>query len=129
MNILFKIMEEINSIYDRYNCIYNVDDLLDPNLKVGDIKKQIEHMSGISRDNIRFKVFFDSDNSCSDKSNFWSHLRILFYDASRYHMTLKRNLYVEELFLDLHKTIEDLKKSINKETKIPIERLQLQLVI
>ena len=122
-------MEQINSIYDYYNCIYldSNKGLIHPYLKVQDIKERIKQMSGISQDNVRFKVFFDSDTSCSDTSNFWSHLRIRFYDASRYYVKLKRNFFEEELYLNLNKTIEDLKKSINKDTNIPIERLQFQL--
>ena len=122
-------MEQINSIYDYYNCIYldSNKELIDPYLQVQDIKERIKEMSGISQDNVRFKVFFDSDTSCSDTSNFWSHLRIRFYDASRYYVKLKRNFFEEELYLNLNKTIEDLKKSINKDTNIPIERLQFQL--
>ena len=122
-------MEQINSIYDYYNCIYldSNKELIDTYLQVQDIKERIKEMSGISQDNVRFKVFFDSDTSCSDTSNFWSHLRIRFYDASRYYVKLKRNFFEEELYLNLNKTIEDLKKSINKDTNIPIERLQFQL--
>ena len=122
-------MEQINSRYDRYYCIYldSNKGLIDPYLQVQDIKERIKEMSGISQDNVRFKVFFDSDTSCSDTSNFWSHLRIRFYDASRYYVKLKRNFFEEELYLNLNKTIEDLKKSINKDTNIPIERLQFQL--
>jgi len=113
---------------DNFNSFYlsSHKELLNPNLKVQDIKKVIKDISNISEENVRFKVSFDS-NEHSDKSNFWSYLLISFYDESRYRAKLKRNFYETELFLDVNKTIEDLKKSINKDTNIPIERLQFQL--
>ena len=122
-------MDEIDMDFnDNFNSFYlsSHKELLNPNLKVQDIKKVIKDISNISEENVRFKVSFDS-NEHSDKSNFWSYLLISFYDESRYRVKLKRNFYETELFLDVNKTIEDLKKSINKDTNIPIERLQFQL--
>ena len=122
-------MEEIDMDFnDNFNSFYlsSHKELLNLDLKVQDIKKVIKGISNISEDNVRFKVSFDS-NEYSDKTNFWSYLLISFYDESRYRVKLKRNFYETELFLDVNKTIEDLKKSINKDTNIPIERLQFQL--
>ena len=109
-------MDEIDMDFnDNFNSFYlsSHKELLNLDLKVQDIKKVIKGISNISEDNVRFKVSFDS-NEHSDKSNFWSYLLISFYDESRYRVKLKRNFYETELFLDVNKTIEDLKKVLIK---------------
>ena len=38
-------------------------------------------------------------------------------------MKLTRRLYETDITLDLNKKIEDLKKSVSEQTKVPIEKL------
>ena len=106
----------------------NYKELINPNLKVKDVKKIIKGITGISEENIRFKVslnFFSMH--LSEESLFWSPGELYFYDASRYRTKLTRKLYETDIILDLNKNIKDLQKIVSEQTEIPKERIQFQL--
>ena len=97
-------------------------------MKVKDVKKIIKGITGISEENIRFKVslnFFSMH--LSEESLFWSPVELYFYDAGRYRTKLTRKLYETDIILDLNKNIKDLQKIVSEQTEIPKERIQLQL--
>ena len=102
-------------------------ELLNPNLKVSALKKKIKDETGIDEKNQRFKLLFKFDINLSDDSLFWNSAKINVYDVSEYRAKLARRIYETEIILDLNKKIEDLKKSVNEQTKFPIEKLQFKL--
>ena len=63
----------------------------------------------------------------SDENLFWSNAIIQVFDISEYKMKLTNRLYETDISLNLNKNIEDLKKSISEQTKVPIEKLQFKL--
>ena len=102
-------------------------ELLNPNLKIKDVKKIIKEETGIDEKNQQIDISFRLDNS-SDENLFWNSSEITVFDKNTYRMKLTRNLYQTEIItLDLNKKIEDLKNFINEHTKIPIEKLQFKL--
>ena len=106
-------------------------ELINPNLKIKDVKKIIKEKTGIIEQNQRFHVYFDffSYNyfTKSDEESFWENLNIKIYDKTRYNTTIKRNFYKADINLDLTKKIEELKQIIYELTKIPIKRQQFYL--
>ena len=106
-------------------------ELIQPNLKINDVKRIIKEKTGIIEQNQRFHVYFDFFDfmyfDYSDTQSFWKNFKIEIYDKTRYITTLKRNFYEKELILDLTKTIDELKQMIYEQTKIPINRQQFYL--
>ena len=49
------------------------------------------------------------------------------YNISKYRSKLERNIYKKEIVLDLNKKIEELKKIVYEQTKVPIDRQQFYL--
>ena len=96
-------------------------------MKVSALKKKIKEETGIDEKNQRFKLLFKFDINLSDDSLFWNCAKINVYDVSEYRAKLARRIYETEIILDLNKKIEDLKKSVNEQTKFPIEKLQFKL--
>ena len=116
--------EHFNNKYISFN---EHKELLNPNLKVSALKKIIKDETGIDEKNQRFKLLFKFDINLSDDSLFWNCAKINVYDVSEYRAKLARRIYETEIILDLNKKIEDLKKSVNEQTKFPIEKLQFKL--
>ena len=56
-----------------------------------------------------------------------SYLTFIVYDSSNYMTTIKRKAYEIDVILDLNKKVEELKKMVLEQTKIPIERQQFYL--
>ena len=106
-------------------------ELINPNLKIKDVKKIIKEKTGIIEQNQRFHVYFDFSSydyfTKSDEESFWENLNIKIYDKTRYNTTIKRNFYKADINLDLTKKIEELKQMIYELTKIPIKRQQFYL--
>ena len=106
-------------------------ELINPNLKIKDVKKIIKEKTGIIEQNQRFHVYFDFFSydyfKKSDEESFWENLEIKIYDKTRYNTTIKRNFYKTDINLDLTKKIEELKQIIYELTKIPIKRQQFYL--
>ena len=106
-------------------------ELINPNLKIKDVKEIIKEKTGIIEQNQRFHVYFDFFSydyfAKSDEESFWENLNIKIYDKTRYNTTIKRNFYKTDINLDLTKKIEELKQMIYELTKIPIKRQQFYL--
>ena len=126
-------MDEIEMDYEydtKIDRIYlgSHKELMNPNLKVKDVKKVIKNITGIKETNQRIKLSFDFYEYSSEESLFWNHAIIHLYDAGRYKAKLTRNMYESTFFnLDLNKKIEELKKIVSEQKKVPVERLQFKL--
>ena len=99
-------------------------ELFDKNLMVKDVKKIIKNITGIKEENQRIKVSFNIND---DYNYFWNHQRILVYDITNFNLSFRKDSYETNIFLDLNKKIEELKRSIFEQTKIPINRQKLFL--
>ena len=126
-------MDEIEMDYEYDTIIDRIylgshKELMNPNLKVKDVKKVIKNITGIKETNQRIKLSFDFYEYSSEESLFWNHAIIHLYDAGRYKAKLTRNMYESTFFnLDLNKKIEELKKIVSEQKKVPVERLQFKL--
>ena len=106
--------------------LYYHPELLNPKLKIKDVKEIIKDITGIKEENQRFHLSFEF-YSYSDYSNerlFWNQVKLLYYDTSKYRTEIKRKNYRKDIILDLNKKIEELKKMVFEQTKIPINRQQ-----
>ena len=99
-------------------------ELFNKNLLVKDVKKIIKNITGIKEENQRIKVSFNIND---DYNYFWNHQRILVYDITNFNLNFRKDSYETNIFLDLNKKIEELKRSIFEQTKIPINRQKLFL--
>ena len=98
-------------------------ELINPNLKVKDIKRIIKDKTGIKEENQRFNISFDNFYGQDvNEAQFWQYFLMEIYDISQYKVNLRRNIYNTEVILDLNKTIEELKQIVFNKTKVPIER-------
>ena len=106
--------------------LYYHPELLNPKLKIKDVKEIIKDITGIKEENQRFHLSFEfySDIDSSDESLFWNGLKLLYYDTSKYRTEINRKNYRKDIILDLNKKIEELKKMVFEQTKIPINRQQ-----
>ena len=100
-------------------------ELINPNLKIKDVKEIIKERTGIIEQNQRFHVYFDFliyfYFKKSDEESFWENFNIQIYDKIRYNTAVKRNFYKTDINLDLTKKIKELKQMIYELTKIPIK--------
>ena len=92
------------------------------NLKVKEIKNIIRNITGIKDENQKIQISFNF-NASNDES-FWENTTLHVYDTSNYRTIIKREDYESNIVLDLNKKIEDLKKIVYEQTKVPIERQQ-----
>jgi len=99
-------------------------ELFDKNLMVMDVKKIIKNITGIKEENQRIKVSFNIND---DNNYFWNFQHILVYDITNFNLSFRKDSYETNIFLDLNKKIEGLKRSIFEQTKIPINRQKLFL--
>ena len=99
-------------------------ELFDKNLLVKDVKKIIKNITGIKEENQRIKVSFNIND---DDNYFWNFQHILVYDITNFNLSFRKDSYETNIFLDLNKKIEELKRSIFEQTKIPINRQKLFL--
>lgn len=99
-------------------------ELFDQNLMVKDAKKIIKNITGIKEENQRIKVSFNIND---DDNYFWNFQHILVYDITNFNLSFRKDSYETNIFLDLNKKIEELKRSIFEQTKIPINRQKLFL--
>ena len=98
-------------------------ELINPNLQMKDIKRIIKDKKGIKEENQRFKIVFeDYFGHKNNELHLWQYLKINIYDISKYRTSIERNVYKEEIILDLNKKVEELKNMIFQQTKIPSER-------
>jgi len=103
------------------------DIILNPNTKIKDVKQKIKEIKGIDEKDQRFKLTVSLEKNLPEDTLFWDCAEIYLYNASSYSSKLTRDIYKEEIYLDLYKKIEDLKKSVSEETKISNERIQFLL--
>lgn len=99
-------------------------ELFNKNLLVKDVKKIIKNITGIKEENQRIKVSFNIND---DDNYFWNFQHILVYDITKFNLSFRKDSYETNIFLDLNKKIEELKRSIFEQTKIPINRQKLFL--
>ena len=110
-------MEEFNFL--------NFPELVNPDLTISDARKLIKQRTGIKEENQRFKFQINaidfSETYAGDKF-LWESSSIHIYDASKFKVKLKRNIYESDVILDLNKKVEELKQMVFKQTKVPIDR-------
>ena len=99
-------------------------ELFNKNLLVKDVKKIIKNITGIKEENQRIKLSFNIND---DNNYFWNFQHILVYDITNFNLSFRKDSYETNIFLDLNKKIEELKRSIFEQTKIPINRQKLFL--
>ena len=102
---------------------YYHNEFINPKLTMKEAKKMIKDITGIDGNNLRFKLSFEFSSHYSDESLFWNEAKIELWDITKYKAKLTRRTYETNITLDLNKKIEDLKKSVSEQTKVPIERL------
>ena len=106
-------------------------ELIDPDLKMKDIKKIIKDKTGITEENQRIHVYFNFfdfwDWKSLDESSFWSNFKMNIYDATRYHAEIKKKFYETEVILDLTKKIKELKQLIFAQKKFKIDSLEFRI--
>ena len=104
-------------------------EILKPNLTIDDFKKVIKDKTGIKEENQRFEIIRDKKElyHCKGDDNFWENFELKVYDKTRYYTGLKRDFYETEIILDLKKKVEELKKMIYEQVKIPTERIEFYL--
>ena len=103
------------------------NEFINPKLTMKEAKKMIKDITGIDGNNLRFKLSFEFSSHYSDESLFWNEAKIELWDITKYREKLTRRTYEEDIYLDLNKKIEELKKSVSEQTKVPIERLEFKL--
>ena len=106
-------------------------ELIDPDLKMKDIKKIIKDKTGITEENQRIHVYFNFFDflawKSTDESSFWSNFKMNIYDATRYYAKIKKKFYETEVILDLTKKIEELKQLIFAQKKFKIDSLEFRI--
>ena len=124
-----ELIEEIDdeNISTDYISLRKHNELINPKLKVKDAKKIIKKITGINEKNQWFKLSFDFSSHSHEETFFWNHVRIYYYDASKYKTKLTRNKYEKDIIIDLNKNIEDLKEYIAEKTRISKSRLEFQI--
>ena len=101
--------------------------LLNPKLKIKDIKARIKAITNIEEKNQKFQIKFDfALNNCNEEL-FWKYVTIQVYNAAEYRTSLTRNTYHEDIILDLNKKIGELKKIVSEQTKVPVHRIDFQI--
>ena len=102
-------------------------EMINPNLKIKDVKKIIKEKTGIKEENQRFRILETTFQQKNDEQIFWDSFVMEIYDISNYRTKLERNLDKEDVILDLTKNIEELKKMVFEQTKFPIDRQKFYL--
>ena len=99
-------------------------EILKPNLTIDDFKKVIKDKTGIKEENQRFEIIRDKKElyHCKGDDNFWENFELKVYDKTRYYTGLKRDFYETEIILDLKRKVEELKKMIYEQVKIPTDK-------
>ena len=102
-------------------------EMINPNLKIKDVKMIIKNETGIKEENQRFRILETTFQQKNDEQIFWDSFVMEIYDISNYRTKLERNLDKEDVILDLTKNIEELKKMVFEQTKFPIDRQKFYL--
>ena len=119
--------------------LYNYLELVDPSLTLVQFKEKLETITGIKKENQRFKIELDYQGDINDHNKFceydddnrvnlfWSYVNLKIYDISKYVVSIERDYYERYAFLDLRKNIEELKQMVFEQTKIPKDRQKFYL--
>ena len=104
-------------------------ELIKPNVKIDDIRKVIKDKIGIKEENQIFELVGRDSNYFEFKGdyNFWENYELKVYDKTRYYTGLRRSFYQTEIILDLKRKVEDLKKMIFEQVKVPTDRIEFYL--
>ena len=106
-------------------------ELINPNIKIKDVKRLIKNKTGIKEENQRFHVYFDYINffyiKAMDNQSFWENFKLKVYDKTRYNNHFTQHYYDTNVILDLNKKIGELKQMVFEQTKIPMSRQQFYL--
>ena len=104
-------------------------ELIKPNVKIDDIRKVIKDKIGIKEENQRFELVGIDSHYFEFKGdyNFWENFELKVYDKTRYYTGLGRSFYQTEIILDLKRKVEDLKKMIFEQVKVPTYRIEFYL--
>ena len=104
-------------------------ELIKPNVKIDDIRKVIKDKIGIKEENQRFELVGIDSHYFEFKGdyNFWENYELKVYDKTRYYTGLGRSFYQTEIILDLKRKVEDLKKMIFEQVKVPTDRIEFYL--
>ena len=104
-------------------------ELIKPNVKIDDIRKVIKDKIGIKEENQRFELVGIDSHYFEFKGdyNFWENYELKVYDKTRYYTGLRRSFYQTEIILDLKRKVEDLKKMIFEQVKVPTDRIEFYL--
>ena len=104
-------------------------ELIKPNVKIDDIRKVIKDKIGIKEENQRFELVGIDSHYFEFKGdyNFWENFELKVYDKTRYYTGLGRSFYQTEIILDLKRKVEDLKKMIFEQVKVPTDRIEFYL--
>ena len=104
-------------------------ELIKPNVKIDDIRKVIKDKIGIKEENQRFELVGIDSHYFEFKGdyNFWENYELKVYDKTRYYTGLRRSFYQTEIILDLKRKVEDLKKIIFEQVKVPTDRIEFYL--
>ena len=105
------------------------NELTNPNMTKKEFKNIIKNKTGINEENQRIltkgTTFYLGFGEYGD--NFWENFKMEIYDISRYKAKLCRDLYETDVILDLNKKVEELKKMIYDQKKVPVDRQQFFL--
>ena len=106
-------------------------ELINSNLTTKGAKKTIKNKTGIKEENQRIKIetisFYSGFDKFDDGNYFWKDFKMKIYDTSRYKAKLIRGFYETDVILDLNKKVEELKKMVCDQKKVPVERQQFFL--
>ena len=105
----------------------NHPEFINPYLKVKDIKKLINNITGIDENRQKLELQFDFDSINDNDGCFWKKAFINIYDSSEYKYKIQKNNYEADIILNLNKNIGELKQMISNITKIPIELQEFYL--
>ena len=85
----------------------------------------------MKEENQRIKIetisFYSGFDKFDDENYFQKDFKMKIYDISRYKAKLIRGFYETDVILDLNKKVEELKKMVCDQKKVPVERQQFFL--
>ena len=83
----------------------NLKEIINPELKIKDLKIKIKELTGIKEENQRFNILFDFWIQSHDDDNFWNSLSLDVYDITKFNIQrLKQRIYaVKNIPIDRQK--------------------------
>ena len=103
---------------DFFNIIYKSG-------KIKDIKKVINQKTGIKEENQMLRII--PRQLMNDEDYFWNCFSFQVFDISSCKVKLLRHIYERDIILNLNNDVENTKKNVFEQTKIPIDRQKLFL--